>query len=73
MKMMKRKEGSQRMSKPVECKLFPNFAGQGGDPQLTLQTTDGDWIWFEFDNADEVRELLSQAHIVHHNFPEQKA
>lgn len=71
--MTRTRNGSQRASKPVELQFFPNFTGQNGSPELTLrEPTTGNWIIFTFDNEQEVRELMSQAAIIFHNFPETK-
>lgn len=72
MKMIRRNAGSQRSSSWLECKFFPNVTGSGGQPDLILRTSEGNWITFIFDNEAEVHELLSQAHIIHHNFTESK-
>lgn len=71
MKLRKRKNGSQREGKASDIKFWPNLTGQGGEPHLMFRDQEtGEWIWIEFETEEEVRELLSQAHIVHHNFEE---
>lgn len=66
--LVKRKHGSQRASKPVSVKLDPNWSGQGGSRAIHMQTPEGDWISLVPETVEDVRELMSQAHILHHNF-----
>jgi hypothetical protein len=67
MKLIKRRRGSTRTSKPVSFKFHPNYAGQFGLPDITLETED-QYLILVFETEDEVRELLSQAHIVNANW-----
>lgn len=68
-RLFRRKNGSQRRGKEQHLSFWPNITGQGGDPHITFRDkTTGEWLWLEFDSRTEVLELLSQAHIVHHNF-----
>lgn len=71
MYMIRRRKGSQRPSEPIPLKFEINFVGQGGFPTMTMYDEAREMyytLWF--DSEAEVRELLSQAHIVHHNFKE---
>ncbi len=68
MMLHQRVNGSQRTKAPVKLNFWPNVTGQGGEPHLMFRNEAGDWVWLTFDSEDEVRELLSQAHIIHHNF-----
>lgn len=76
MKLIAGKWGSQRSAKPIDVEFFPNMSGQGGESHLTLieagkkgdELKGSKYFQLVFASADEVRELLSQSHIVHHNF-----
>ena len=76
MKLMTGKIGSQRSAEPVKVEFFPNYTGQGGQPFLQIEeegvvgeARKGKRYWLlSFESPEEVRQLLSQAHIVHHNF-----
>lgn len=59
---------SAKQNKPTFVKFLPNKAGQGGSKNLYLQAANGRLITIRFETAEEVKELLSQAHIIHHNF-----
>ena len=63
-----RKANSQREMAPIKLKFWPNYAGQGGEAQLIFQDQLGNWFWLAFEDGEEVKELLSQTHIVYHNF-----
>jgi hypothetical protein len=67
MKYFTRHHGSQRPSTTEDMSFKPNFAGQGGNPYLVLRTGNKYHI-IHFETAEEVKELLSQAHIIHHNW-----
>jgi hypothetical protein len=68
MQLTRRKSGSQRTSKMVPFEFAPNFVGQGGTPTLTLHLTESDeYITLYFDNLEEGKRLLSEAHITYHN------
>jgi hypothetical protein len=72
MKLVVSKKGSQRASAPVRVEFVPNWAGQGGIATLTFEGDDGKYYTFSFANLEEVRELLSQSHIVWHNFRQEE-
>jgi hypothetical protein len=67
MKYFTRRHSSQRASAQEDMSFEPNFAGQGGYPYLALRAGDKYHI-IHFETAEEVKELLSQAHIIHHNW-----
>lgn len=71
MKLVKRKYGSQRASRPVSLTLSPNFSGQGGYDFISFYDKENE-IWYSIlpESMDEVKELMSQAHILYHNFGE---
>lgn len=65
-------ETKQRPGVPIPVRFEPNLAGQGGGATLTLRTA-AKWIVLHFETEEEVRELLSQAHIIHHNWSPKNA
>ena len=71
MQLTIRRKGSQRASKPISVTLYPNYAGQGGPPVLILES-DLSYYTLEPETMDEVKQVMSQAHILHHNFEEPK-
>ncbi|WP_062120234.1 hypothetical protein [Aureimonas sp. AU40] len=70
MELTRRQHGSQRAKRPMKVTLEPNFTGQGGTKRLTFKTESGEYLMFEPESDAEMRELLSEVHIVHHNFRE---
>jgi hypothetical protein len=62
-----RRKGSQRTSKPTKVEFYPNYSGQDGLKDLIL-VTDQEYLTLEFESEEEVKQLLSQAHIIHHNY-----
>lgn len=68
--LIKRKHGSQRASAPVKITTEPNWCGQGGSPNIVFKDENGDWITIKPETREDVRELMSQAHIVAGNFRE---
>jgi len=76
MKLIQGKWGGQRRFAPKEVKFYPNFAGQGGEIYLMLTTgvEKGDpFFQLVFESMEEVRELLSQSHIVFHIWNSEEA
>ena len=67
MRLHRRKHGSQRPAQPKTATFLANYAGQGGNTELGFKIGE-EYIWFVFESDDEVKELLSQAHIIHHNW-----
>lgn len=57
-----------KQNKPVFIKFVPNCAGQGGVKHLTFKTDEGRTLTIRFETEEEVKQLLSLAHIIHHNF-----
>lgn len=49
-------------------KFVPNCAGQGGEKFIKLRDENDTVFILTFETEEEVRQLLSQAHIIHHNF-----
>lgn len=73
MYMLRRRKGSQRSMEPIPLQFEINMAGHGGLPTITMYDAEREMYYtLQFDSETEVRELLSQAHIVHHNFEEPK-
>lgn len=73
MLLRKRKHGSQREYKPRQVEFYDNFSGQGGTKELILwDEVSKEYIILEFESEDEVRKLLSQAHIIFHNYYDSK-
>lgn len=68
MRLQRRKHGSQRAKAPIKLKLHPNFVGSGGDATITFKGEDGVWYTLEPETEADVKALLSQVHIVHHNW-----
>lgn len=69
MKIVTRKFGSQRPSKPKTVEIEPNWGGQGGSQNLTLKTEDG-WMTFQPESEAEVRQLMSAAACMFKNYRE---
>lgn len=44
-----------------------NFVGQGGSNKLILKL-DNEWLVIHFETGEEVKQLLSQAHIIYANW-----
>lgn len=61
------KKGSHRKMRPIELKFLPNWGGQSGTPYITMEGDDNKWYMLHFEDAEEAREMLSQAHIAFHN------
>lgn len=72
MQLIKRRHGSQRSYAPLKATFEVNWAGQGGSTELVFRTEDNMYHIIKFDSRAEVRELLSQAHIIEHNYKEPK-
>lgn len=71
MKLVKRKQGSQRTSRPITLTTSPNFSGQGGYDFISFYDKENKtWYSIHPESIDEVKELMSQAHILYHNFGE---
>ncbi|MCK9361763.1 hypothetical protein M0Q28_06105 [Patescibacteria group bacterium] len=68
MKLIIRRKNSQRASAPIPVSFYPNYSGQGGLPLLILES-DQTYYTLEPETLDEVRQVMSQVHILHHNFP----
>lgn len=64
--LTKRKPGSIRSSQPKVLKICDNIC----DGYLTLQDEDGTYYLLCPESEEEVKKLLSAAHIVHHHFRE---
>lgn len=73
MHLVVRKKGSQRAMAPVKLEFEYNSAGQGGVPYLTFSGADGKYYMIHFENIEEARTLLSQAHIVWANVCDEEA
>ena len=52
---------------PIQLTLQPNV---GGEPNLTFRDEDGTWYVLQPETHEEMKKLLSEAHILHHNWPE---
>jgi hypothetical protein len=68
MKLTIRRKNSQRSAAPILVSFYPNYSGSGGLPLLILES-DSTYYTLEPETLDEVRQVMSQAHILHHNFP----
>lgn len=68
MKLIIRRKNSQRAASPIPVSFYPNYSGSGGLPVLILES-DSTYYTLEPETLDEVRQVMSQAHILHHNFP----
>lgn len=66
MLLRSRKHRSQREKAPVRMTFWPNADGA---PHITLRDDEGTWYMLEPENEDEMKRLLSEAHIIHHNWP----
>lgn len=71
MKLVRRRLGSQRASKPITVQVESNWSGQGGNANLTFQDETGMFYIFTPESISDVRILMSCAHIIHHNFGDQ--
>ena len=69
MKLITRRKNSQRSGAPISVQFYPNFAGQNGLPVLILES-DEMYYTLEPESLDEVKQVMSQAHILCYNFPE---
>ena len=68
-----RKHGSQRAADPIRLQFLPNFTGSGGANHITLFQGPNlgapeKYYWLKPESEEEVKEFLSQVHILHHNF-----
>lgn len=61
------KKGSPRRMKPIRLKFWPNWGGQSGTAYITMEGDDNKWYTLHFEDTEEAREMLSQAHIAFHN------
>lgn len=66
--MFRRKGGSQRSMKTVDLEFEPNWGGQGGNPYMCFKGDDGIYYQLVFRTEEDMREMLSQAHIAFHNY-----
>ena len=66
MLLHRRKHGSQRPMAPIKLTLQPNI----GEPEMTFRDQDGTWYRLVPENEAEMKQLLSEAHIIHHNWKE---
>ena len=65
MLLHRRRHGSQRAKAPLRLTIQPNITG---DAELTLKGDDGIWYVLEPESEAEMKQLLSEAHIIHHNW-----
>jgi hypothetical protein len=70
--MWTRKIGSRRASRSQPIEFQTNWGGQGGSSQLTIKTAEG-WLVIEPESQEDVRQLMSQAAILHCNYREKRA
>jgi hypothetical protein len=71
-KLITRKIGSQRGSKPKPAEIEPNWCGQGGSQDLTLKTEDG-WLILKPESEAETRQLMSVAACILKNYREPRS
>lgn len=64
MLLYRRKHGSQRPMAPVKLEVFR----ADDNPDITFKGSDGVYYSIIPEDMAEVKLLLSEAHIVHHNF-----
>jgi hypothetical protein len=69
MKFWTRRRGSNRTSNVKRAVFETNWAGSGGLPVL-IYIVDDVYHYLQPENMQDVRDLLSHAHIVHANFEE---
>lgn len=67
MNLFRRKHGSQRTMAPVELTLMPNYSGSG-DATITFKGSDDVWYVIRPETMEDVKALMSSAHVVHHNW-----
>lgn len=63
--LITRRRGSRRASSPVRVAIERNVSGDG---MLTLLYEDGTYMMLEPETEEEMKLLLSEAHIIHHNW-----
>lgn len=61
----RRKHGSQRAMQSIKVEIWPSGYGDVG---LHLKGADGIWYWLKPETPEEVKALMSEAHITHHNW-----
>lgn len=69
MKLARRRKGSNREKKMLDIKFQPNCVGLGGYTALIFET-ETEYFTLRFESEAEIKELLSQAHIVWYNYGE---
>lgn len=69
MKLIRRKKFSQRTAKPLNIVFWPNISSGTREPQLIF-FTETEYFTLIFESEVEIKELLSQAHKVQHQFAE---
>lgn len=52
---------------PVELTLMPNYSGSG-DATITFKGSDDVWYVIRPETMEDVKALMSSAHVVHHNW-----
>lgn len=67
MLLKRRRHGSQRPLAPVKLELLPGSAGIEV-PQIVFKGDDNIWYTLVPETEADVRALMSEAHIVHHNW-----
>ncbi|QWY83050.1 hypothetical protein [Rhizobium phage RHph_X66] len=72
MKLVTRKIGSQRASRPKPVEIEPNWCGQGGSQDLILKTEDG-WLILKPETEAETRQLMSAATCMFRNYRDKDA
>ncbi|MFK3857785.1 hypothetical protein [Agrobacterium pusense] len=72
MQLITRKYGSQRTSKPVSVTIEPNWGGQGGSQRFVLKDENDRYLIIVPESEEEARQLVSAAHIVMHNYRDER-
>jgi hypothetical protein len=68
----RRKYGSHQDMMPISGEGQPNLGGQGGSLSITMLGSDGVRYTPRPETLEDVKGLMYQAHIIHHNFKEPK-
>lgn len=73
MQVVTRKPGSQRASRPRKLVIEPNWVGEGGYASLIFRTEDDKYLVITPETPEDVKVLMSQAHVIHHNFKDTRS
>jgi hypothetical protein len=68
MLLFRRRNGSQRSFEPIKLELYRITDER--DTSLTFKGEDGVWYTITPETFEEMKTLLSEVHVIHHNWPE---